>query len=65
MVPGGIIIGVANGDPVLDNQGDSQTINVLPASDFENLEVVSVVVASDPSLESAPPVITTGATPVP
>jgi len=54
LVPGGIIIGVVSGDPVLDNQSDSQTVNVLPASDFDNLDVVAVIIASDPN-EVAPP----------
>ena len=54
MVPGGIIIGVVSGDPVLDHQGDSQTVAVLPATDFDNLDVVAVIVESDPN-EVAPP----------
>ena len=54
LVPGGIIIGVVSGDPVLDNQSDSQTVQVLPAADFDNLDVVAVIIASDPN-EVAPP----------
>jgi hypothetical protein len=36
-----------NGEPVLDNQGDTQTIPVLPAADFDDLTVVAVIVADD------------------
>jgi rod shape-determining protein MreC len=54
LVPGGIIIGVVSGDPVLDNQGDSQTVNVLPAADFDNLDVVAVIIAADPNEVAAP-----------
>ncbi|MEZ4498007.1 MAG: hypothetical protein R2845_14810 [Thermomicrobiales bacterium] len=43
-----------SGDPVLDNQSDSQTVQVLPAADFDNLDVVAVIIASDPN-EVAPP----------
>lgn len=63
-VPGGIIIGVVSGDPVLDNQGDSQTVNVLPAADFDNLDVVAVILTSDPNEVLPPtPVPTPPATP--
>jgi rod shape-determining protein MreC len=54
LVPGGIIIGVVSGDPVLDNQSDSQTVSVLPASDFDNLDVVAVIIAADPNEVAAP-----------
>jgi rod shape-determining protein MreC len=64
MVPGGIIIGIVDGDPTLDNQGDSQTVNVLPAADFDNLDVVAVIVASDPN-EAVPPTPVVQASPVP
>jgi cell shape-determining protein MreC len=50
-VPGGILIGQVDGDPVLDNQGDTQTVNIIPFSDFDNLEVVSVIVAYDPATD--------------
>jgi rod shape-determining protein MreC len=46
-VPCGLIIGIVNGEPVLDNQGDTQTIPVLPAADFDDLTVVAVIVADD------------------
>jgi rod shape-determining protein MreC len=44
-VPGGLIIGQVTGEPVLDNQSDAQTIEVLPASDFDNLSVVAIIIA--------------------
>ncbi|CAN5583769.1 rod shape-determining protein MreC [soil metagenome] len=50
-VPGGILIGQVDGDPVLDNQGDTQTVNIIPFTDFDNLEVVSVIVAYDPATD--------------
>lgn len=43
-VPGNLIIGIVEDDPERSNQGDSQTINVLPASDFDNLTLVAVIV---------------------
>jgi rod shape-determining protein MreC len=43
-VPGNLIIGKVEDDPERFNQGDSQTINVLPASDFDNLSLVAVIV---------------------
>jgi rod shape-determining protein MreC len=64
MVPGGIIIGVVDGDPQLNNQGDSQTVSVLPAADFDNLDVVAVIVASDPN-EPIPPTPVVEASPIP
>jgi rod shape-determining protein MreC len=42
-VPGGLVIGKVEGEPVLDNQTDSLTIQVLPVADFDNLKVVSVI----------------------
>lgn len=45
LVPCGLIIGIVNGDPIIDNQGDTQTIPVLPAADFNNLSVVAVVIS--------------------
>ena len=44
-VPCGLIIGIVAGEPVLDNQGDTQTIPILPAADFDNLTVVAVIVS--------------------
>jgi len=44
LVPAGLIIGKVDGDPILDNQTDSLTIPILPVADFDNLEVVSVIV---------------------
>jgi rod shape-determining protein MreC len=43
-VPGNIIIGMVEDDPETFNQGDSQTIKVLPAVDFDNLSLVAVIV---------------------
>lgn len=63
-VPGGILIGQVDGDPVLDNQGDTQTVKVVPFCDFDNLEVVSVIVAYDPSTD-VPLTPVPAATPVP
>jgi rod shape-determining protein MreC len=63
-VPGGILIGQVDGDPVVDNQGDSQTVKILPYCDFDNLEVVSVIVTYDPSTD-VPLTPQPAATPVP
>jgi rod shape-determining protein MreC len=43
-VPGNIIIGKIDGEPDKFNQGDTQTIKVLPAADFDNLTIVAVIV---------------------
>jgi rod shape-determining protein MreC len=43
-VPGNLIIGVVEEEPETFNQGDSQTIKVIPASDLDNLTIVSVIV---------------------
>jgi rod shape-determining protein MreC len=43
-VPGNLIIGVVAEEPETFNQGDSQTIQVIPASDFDNLTIVTVIV---------------------
>ena len=43
-VPGGLIIGQVSGVPELDNQSDSLVIQVLPASDFDNLSMVTVII---------------------
>lgn len=45
LVPCGLIIGIVSGQPVVDNQGDTQTIPVLPAADFNNLTVVAVIIS--------------------
>ena len=45
-VPGGWIIGKVTGPISVDNQSDSLTIPVLPASNFDNLSVVAVIVAN-------------------
>ncbi len=46
-VPGGLIIGRVTGDAILDNQSDSQTIDVLPAPDFDNLSVVAIIISEE------------------
>jgi rod shape-determining protein MreC len=46
-VPGGLIIGKVSGEPELDNQSDSQTIQVLPATDFDNLSIVAVILSDE------------------
>jgi rod shape-determining protein MreC len=43
-VPGNLIIGKVLGAPETFNQGDTQTITVLPAADFDNLTLVAVIV---------------------
>ncbi len=43
-VPPSIIIGRVTGEPKVDNQSDSQTIQILPAADFDNLSIVAVIV---------------------
>jgi rod shape-determining protein MreC len=43
-VPGNLIIGKVETVPDKDNQGDSQTIEILPACDFDNLKIVAVIV---------------------
>ncbi len=48
-VPGGLIIGQVSGEPVLDNQSDSQTIQVLPAVDFDSLTFVAVIISDEGS----------------
>jgi rod shape-determining protein MreC len=52
LVPCGLIIGIVSGAPVVDNQGDTQTIPILPAADFNNLSVVAVII-SDASASPA------------
>jgi rod shape-determining protein MreC len=44
-VPGGLIIGTVAGDPVVDNQGDTETIPIVPAADFDHLSVVAVIIS--------------------
>jgi rod shape-determining protein MreC len=44
-IPPSIIIGRVTGEPKVDNQSDSQTIQVLPAADFDNLSIVAVIVS--------------------
>jgi rod shape-determining protein MreC len=43
-VPGNLIVGKVEDDPVTFNQGDTQTIKVLPACDFDHLTLVAVIV---------------------
>jgi rod shape-determining protein MreC len=46
-VPGGLIIGKVSGAPELDNQSDSQTIQVLPSTDFDDLSIVAVILSDE------------------
>lgn len=52
-IPPVIIIGRVTGEPKVDNQSDSQTIQILPAADFDNLSLVAVIV-SDGSEQNGP-----------
>lgn len=45
-IPPAIIIGRVTGDPEVDNQSDSQTIQILPAADFDNLSIVAIILSS-------------------
>jgi rod shape-determining protein MreC len=42
-MPCGLIIGKASGQPTIDSQGDTQTVQVIPAADFEDLAFVTVI----------------------
>jgi rod shape-determining protein MreC len=42
-MPCGLIIGKVGGEPQVDTQGDTQSIQVIPAADFENLSFVAVI----------------------
>jgi len=44
-VPCGLIIGKVAGEPVRDNQADSQVIKMIPAADFDNLTLVAVILS--------------------
>ena len=46
-VPGGLIIGQVSGEPSLDNQSDSQVIQILPATIFDELSIVAIILADD------------------
>jgi rod shape-determining protein MreC len=45
-IPPAIIIGRVTGEPQVDNQADSQTIQILPAADFDNLTIVAVILST-------------------
>jgi rod shape-determining protein MreC len=45
-MPCGLIIGKAAGQPQIDNQGDTQTVQVIPAADFDNLSFVTVITST-------------------
>lgn len=58
-VPCGLVIGKVSGPPVTNNQGDMQTIPIVPVADFDNLSVVAVIVAdtgsaASPTADTAP-----------
>jgi rod shape-determining protein MreC len=42
-IPPAIIVGRVTGEPSVDNASDSQTIQILPAADFDNLSIVAVI----------------------
>jgi cell shape-determining protein MreC len=44
-VPCGLIIGIVAGPSTVDNQGDTQTIPILPGAKFDELSVVAVIIA--------------------
>lgn len=44
-VPCGLPIGIVSGPAVIDNQGDTQTIPILPGANFDDLTVVAVIIA--------------------
>jgi rod shape-determining protein MreC len=44
-IPPSIIIGQVTGEPTIDNQSDSQTIQILPAANFDNLTIVTVIIS--------------------
>jgi cell shape-determining protein MreC len=46
-VPGNIAIGKVDGEPQRDPQSDRVTINVLPVADFDNLQVVTVILSDE------------------
>lgn len=52
-IPASIIIGRVTGQPTVDNQSDSQTIQVLPAADFDNLSIVAVILSDGASQSGA------------
>jgi len=45
-MPCGLIIGKATGQPSIDSQGDTQTVQVIPAADFDNLSFVTVITSA-------------------
>jgi rod shape-determining protein MreC len=45
-MPCGLIIGKVAGQPVVNNQDDVQTVQVIPAADFDNLSFVAVITSS-------------------
>lgn len=47
LVPPNLLIGYVGGDAVLDRQNDTLVIPVLPAADFEDLDVVTIILANE------------------
>lgn len=45
-MPCGLIIGKVAGQPQINNQDDVQTVQVIPAADFDNISVVAVITSS-------------------
>ncbi len=46
-VPPNLLIGYVGGDAVLDRQNDTFVIPVIPAADFEDLDVVTVILSNE------------------
>lgn len=46
-IPCGLIIGKVGGPAQVNNQSDSQTVPILPVTDFDHLSVVAVIVSDD------------------
>jgi rod shape-determining protein MreC len=42
-MPCGLIIGKVGGEPQVDTQGDTQTVQVIPAADFDDVAFVAVI----------------------
>ncbi|MDQ3043533.1 MAG: rod shape-determining protein MreC [Chloroflexota bacterium] len=47
LVPPNLLIGYVGGDAILDRQNDTLVIPVIPAADFEDLDVVTVILSNE------------------
>lgn len=45
-MPCGLIVGKVSGQPDIDNEGDTQTVQIIPAADFDNLSFVAVITSA-------------------